>query len=562
MRTAMKSIFKHTALVAGLAFLCVSCNDKLNTPPVGSLSSDGYYSTPAHIEEGVRGTYSKIRNVEVSAYANFSELRSDNIMMDPNPNATRDPAEVGHYRFNSSLSGLLSLWSNWYSVVYNANNVLENLDKVEFTNEAVKNQFKGELLFLRAYAHFELVREFGNVPFVDHVLSAQEANELKQTPGADNLINNIIPDLKTAVSLLPYQKGMLNNAGGSASSEFRADKLAAQAMLARVYMTAAGWPYNNASAKTEAKTMLKSVIDYANANGYWAENITEWKKMFTTDRATQNKYFIFSVQHTASTSNVFPMNTCGSQLSQEYLPTTTSTDNTGYNGNIMTPALVEAATRYEFQKTGDERGKFCILDIMDPIGLYKGYPNRETEFTLDNGEKVTVYEQSLCTKWIPYKAKRESVGVQFDDLTLGTGTGSGWPMNFPIIRLEDMMLMYAELLTEDNVADAMAIVNKMRTRAGVEARPTNCSAADALNYVKMERKLELFGEGVRWFDEIRYGEWKEATVKMMNRYINSSFEGHAHYVSTSNVTDGKYLLPIPDTEMKNVPGLYVQNPGW
>ena len=553
----MKSIFKYTALVAGLALLCVSCKDKLVIPPVGSLSSEGYFSTPSHIEEGIRGVYSKVTGIEGNEYIYLSETRSDNVWADPAPNATRDATEIGHYRFNPSLGTLESTWSGWYSVIYNANTVLASLDNVEFTNESIKKQFRGELLFLRAYAHLELVRVFGNVPVVDHVLSASEAKELGQTPGADILKNQVIPELKEAVDLLPYQKSMLSSTGGSATSEYRGDKLAAQAMLARAYMTLYGWPYKDSSVKAEAKSLLKTVIDYANANGYWAPTATEWKKMFTTDRVTQNKYFIFSIQHTAATSNTLAFISCAEALTVDYLPTQGT--NSRFNGNGMYTGFVEATTRYEFQATGDERGKFCILDTMAPVGTYTGYPNRETEFTLDNGEKVTTYERSLNTKWVPYAAKRESVGVTFDDLDLNTG----WPMNFPIIRTEDMMLLYAELLVEDNdVAGAMEIVNKIRTRAGVEARPTNCSAADALNYVKKERKLEFFGEGVRWFDQIRYGEWKESTLKMFNRYLNSSNPGYQTTVSTVSIVDGKYLSPIPETEMDTVPGLYTQNNGW
>ena len=554
----MKNIFKYTALVAGLALLSVSCNnDKLVIPPVGSLSSEGYFTTPAHIEEGIRGAYAKATGLEGNEYIYLSETRSDNVWADPAPNATRDATEIGHYRFNASQGTLESVWSGWYSVIYNVNNVLANLDNVDFTKDAIKKQFRGELLFLRAYAHFELVRVFGNVPVVDHVLGAAEAAELKQTAGADILKNTVIPELKEAVDLLPYQSGMLSYNGGSASSEFRGDKLAAQAMLARVYMTLYGWPYKDSSVKAEAKSLLKSVIDYATGNGYWAPTATEWKKMFTTDRVAQNKYFIFSFQHTAATSNTLAFISCAEALTVDYLPTTVT--NSRFNGNAMYTGFVEATLRHEYQATGDERGKFCILDTMAPVGTYKGYTNRETEFTLDGGEKVTTYERSLNTKWVPYAAKRESVGVTFDDLDLNTG----WPMNFPIIRTEDMMLLYAELLVEDNdVAGAMEIVNRIRTRAGVEARPANCSAADALSYVKKERKLEFFGEGIRWFDEIRYGEWKDATLKMFNRYLNSSNPGYESTVSTVSVVDGKYLCPIPETEMDAVPGLYTQNEGW
>ncbi len=412
----MKSIFKYTALVAGLALLSVSCNNKLTIPPVGSLSGEGYFSTPNHIEEGIRGVYSKVTGVEANEYIYLSETRSDNVWADPAPNATRDATEIGHYRFNSSLGTLESTWSGWYSVIYNANTVLANLDNVEFTKEAVKNQFRGELLFLRAYAHFELVRVFGNVPVVDHVLSASEAQELKQTPGVDILKNVVIPDLKEAVNLLPYQSGMLSNTGGSASAEFRGDKLAAQAMLARALMTLYGWPYNDKSVKAEAKSLLKSVIDYATANGYWAPNATEWKKMFSTDRVAQNKYFIFSIQHTAATSNTLAFISCAEALTVDYLPTQGT--NSRFNGNAMYTGFVEATTRYEFQVTGDERGDFCLLDTMAPVGTYKGYTNRETEFTLDNGEKGTADERSLNTKWGPYAAKRESIRASFDDLAL------------------------------------------------------------------------------------------------------------------------------------------------
>ena len=553
----MKNIFKYTALVAGLALLCVSCDNKLNTPPVGSLSSLGYFSTPSHIEEGIRGAYAKLTGIETDMYSYLSETRSDNIFADPAPNATREGTEIGHYRFNESQGQLKNVWAGWYSVIYNANNVLENLENVEFTNDAVKKQFRGELLFLRAYAHFELVRVFGNVPIVDHVLGTAESKEIKQSAGADVLNTRVIPDLKEAIGLIPYRASMLSNTGGSAANEYRADKLAAQAMLARVYMTLYGWPYNDASVKSEAKNLLKTVVDYAIANGYYAPNATEWKKMFTTDRATQNKYFIFSFQHTGSTPTGLAFVTCAEALTVDYLPTQVT--NSRYNGNAMYTGFVEATLRYEYQETGDERGAFCIIDTMAPVGAYKGYSNRETEFTLDNGDKITAYERSINTKWIPYAAKRESVGVDFDDLTLG----SGWPMNFPIIRTEDMMLLYAELLIEDgDITGAMDIVNQIRERAGVELRPTDCSAAEALNYVKKERKLEFFGEGIRWFDEIRYGEWKEATTKMLNRYINSSNSSYTATVSTVSVVDGKYLCPIPESEMLSVAGLYVQNPGW
>lgn len=61
------------------------------------------------------------------------------------------------------------------------------------------------------------------------------------------------------------------------------------------------------------------------------------------------------------------------------------------------------------------------------------------------------------------------------------------------------------------------------------------------------------GEGIRWFDLIRWGEWKSSIVSMFNRYNNP--EG----TDIGNVKDGRYLCPIPLSQMQARPGLYTQN---
>ena len=130
---------KHILMIVGAALLAFSCKDYLNEPPVGSLSPDGFYTTPAHIESGVLGVYAKLRNIENPQYLLFSEDRSDNIWADPDPNGVRSCSEVAFLRINSSLGELGSLWANWYSLIYNANTVLANIDAVEFTDSAVQN---------------------------------------------------------------------------------------------------------------------------------------------------------------------------------------------------------------------------------------------------------------------------------------------------------------------------------------------------------------------------------------------------------------------------------------
>ena len=547
--------FKTIILAAGALLLAVSCNKNyLSTPPVGSLSPEGFYTSPAHLESGVLGVYSKLQGVENYQYLTFSEDRSDNVWVDSDPNGIRTCSESSFYRINDATGELSALWAGWNSLIYNANTVLENIDAVEM-DETVKNQFKGEVLFLRALAHFELTRSFGNVPIVDHILSSAEAKTLKQSKPEDVIKTSVIPDLKQAESLLPLRADMKNSSNASIANDGRADKLSAQALLARVYMTLKGFPYNDASAKTEAKAYLQKVVDGGSA--YFAPTIDEWKRQFCTDNAAANKYQIFGVQHRLGT---------GLQVTFESGVMIKNLDIVadGYHsGSDMSPVYPEATLRYEYISNNDPRGlDFGFIDGYVEYAGTPAYVNRLTDFSY-NGKTISSYEQSINTKWCPTKPKRAALGIQFDDTQLGSGTGSlnKWPINFPILRYEDMILLYAELLVEDNqISQAMSYVNKIRSRAGIELVPSSPSAADAMKYIKRERKLELYLEGVRWFDMVRYGERKDLTIAKYDAYkTNGAYRTN---VNVGNVKDGRYLLPIPKAEMSAVPGLYVQNKDW
>ena len=551
MKAMLKNI-KYILATASAVLMLGSCQDFLNTPPVGSLPGDGYYTTPAHVEQGVRGGYALLRDIELHHYLSFSEDRSDNVWVDPVVNGIRICSEASYWR--SSLTNsteAADLWAGWYEIINNVNTVLAAINNVEFTDDNVKNQFEGELYFLRGYAHFELARMFGNVPIVDHVLSNSEANALKQSSPAEVINNRAIVDLKQAETLLPYEDGMTNYAGSTIWGEGRADKVVAQAMLARVYMTLKGYPYYDANAKTEAIAYLDKVLKYSSDNGdkYWAPTIDEWKKQWMTDPNISNKYQIFAIQHRVSSGNNLSSNS-GLQVTGEYLP------NGGPNGGLMSPVMPEAYLRYEYVSNNDPRGlDLAFIDGFPAWGGNNAYSNQSITIEYE-GQDVTSMERSINTKWIPYANKRTALGITFDDTTLG-----GWPLNFPIIRLEDMMLLRAELYVEDGqVSEAMKIVNKIRERAKIDLRPESPSPDEAMEYVKMERRLEFYLEGIRWFDEVRYGTWVDDTFAKFDRYKINGADREG--VGRSTVTEGRDILPIPFNELQAVPGLYVQNPAW
>ena len=397
--------FKTIILAAGALLLAASCEKNpfdLSTPPVGSLSPEGFYTTPAHLESGVLGVYSNLQGVENYQYLTFSEDRSDNVWVDSDPNGIRTCSESSFYRINDATGELSSLWAGWYALIYNANTVLANIDAVEMDG-AVKNQFKGEVLFLRALAHFELTRSFGNVPIVDRNLSATEAKTLKQSKPEDVIKTSVIPDLEQAESLLPLRAEMKNSSNASIANDGRADKLAAQALLARVYMTLKGFPYNDASAKAKAQSYLRKVVDGGSA--YFAPTIDEWKRQFCTDNAAANKYQIFGVQHRLGT---------GLKVTFESGVMIKNLDIVGdgyHSGSDMSPVYPEATLRYEYISNNDPRGlDFAFIDGYDAYAGNPAYVNRLTDFAY-NGKTISSFEQSINTKWCPTKPKRAALGI-------------------------------------------------------------------------------------------------------------------------------------------------------
>jgi len=181
------------------------------------------------------------------------------------------------------------------------------------------------------------------------------------------------------------------------------------------------------------------------------------------------------------------------------------------------------------------------------------YPTTYEDVTVD-GETMNIATNSMFYKPLPSKPKMDELGLTMSYSSLKDY--NDWPCNFPVIRIEDMMLLNAEIMcAEGNTSGAVAIVNEIRERAGCDAVSAS-SADEALRLVKRERRLELMGEGVRWFDEVRYGTWKQDIVNMFARYNNPSG------TSASNVADGRYLYAIPANQMNINPGLYQQNTGY
>lgn len=536
-------------IYAGALLLAISsCDDFLDQPPKNLLSTDKFYQTAAQANQGVLGVYSDLRQLSNYEYANMSEFRSDNVWVNPTPNGQRDYSDIGTFRAGSELGTFEKCWDAWYKVIYDANVAISKINNTTFENADLQKQFLYEAHFLRGWAYFELVRLFGNVPVTLEPETPSVVNNIAQTDGKTVINDVVIPELQEALNL-PDKGSVVDATGKAVPTEGRADKTAAQAMLARVYMTLAGYPYNDASAQAQAKTYLQQVL--AKKSNYWAPTIDEWRKQFTPDG--NNEYSVFAIQYrTGGTGN-----TAIFDLVKSLPPSFTNGVGVRLFGNDV---YAEKTIRFWFDKvysTGnkDLRGEnWSVLDGYEAEGSTNAYSNTKDTVTVD-GETDSVWTESIIYKPIPSKPKMDALGLSMDYSALKDG--NDWPVNYPVIRIEDMMLLNSEILvSEGKIAEALDAVNEIRKRAGIDPVPTDVDAATAMNYVKRERRLEFFGEGIRWFDEVRYGTWQQDIISKLNRYNNPSG------TSVNNISNGRYLYPIPANQMNITPGLYKQNEGY
>ncbi len=545
----IKNINLKLILISGITIL-TSCSDILNVAPNDKIKTDNLYKTATQAEQSIVGIYSNLRALSNDEYLLISEVRSDNSWVNPKTDGLREYSEIGTFRAGSDITTFNAVWSDWYKVILDANVAIEKIPNIEFNSEAFKNQLLGESYFLRGWAYFELARLFGNIPIIDQAYTVEKVRTIGQSTAEDVYKIMVIPDLQKAISLLPVGSKMVTSTGGSAAAYGRADKIAATAMIGRAFMTMAGFPINNAAAQDSAEVRLKAVIDYsvANSNKYWAPDSTEWKKQWISEN--NNKYSIFAIQYrSGGTGNEAVFN-----FAPALPPTYTTIRIFGNQIYINKNLMYRMSLRNSVGKPDARIYNTTILTGYAAETNWPAYSNLLETVTLSDGTVVdNVYANTMYYKYMNSLRKRAALGYTAN-IETAMKDYNDWPVNFPVIRLEDVELMYAEVLLNkhSDVAGAIGIVNNIRTRVGVDALSTTMSVTSAMQAVKDERQVELCGEGVRWFDIVRWNEWQSDIVKMFESYNTTD-------VDVSNVKAGRYLCPIPQNQMQVQPGLYIQN---
>ncbi|MET6990036.1 RagB/SusD family nutrient uptake outer membrane protein [Sediminicola arcticus] len=484
-------LLKSSIVVFLIGAIAISCSDSFVDVDSFDEDSESFFNSEEDYQSALIGAYDLLQ----SSYLNvmLGEIASDNTLAG-GESATDVPGiqEVDNMTHNPVNAQLRDIWSWMFAGVNRANYILEFKEKTDF---AGKEQVLAEATFLRAYYYFELVKWFGDVPLsVDKRLLFGDQDVAERTPKAE-VYAQIELDLIFAAANLPAVQ----------SETGRATKGAAQALLGKVYL------YQDKF--SEAAIVLEEVI---NSGPY--DLVTDYNSIF--EQAGENNIeSVFEVQYTDVEGAGFGCLQCSEgnvAVGFNGIRNYTGPDfDSGFSFNVPTQ---EAYNAFE---AGDIRRDVAVLNIVTWA--------QQTGATYVEGFEHTGFYNR---KYIARKG----------DLNTGDSNLTN-PNNYRAIRFADVLLMAAEANNRKSASDnlkAQAYLNRVRDRAGL--LPVLVTGASLTDAIYQERRIELMGEGHRFFDLVRTGTAAQAIP---------------------GFSAGKNeLFPIPSIEIELAGNRWAQNAGY
>ncbi len=511
------TIKKYTSFLLLLAFLisgagCTKWLEEKDVDP-SNLSPDTYYTLPAHAEAAIAAAYAQTRFINGGAgiFANnFSMVEMVTGTAKTETGQNTDLNNLLGLSYNGDNVFVANWWNGSYSVIAQANLVLQKVPGITPMDEAQKQRILGEARFLRAWSYFYLVRLYGAVPLITEPVDATSPNLLPVRSSVDSVYAQIVSDLTSAES-----SGLAwTDATGRASLG------AVKAELAEVYLTMAGNPLNKGAAYYKlAADKAYEIITSGNFSLF-----TNYFDLHNTAQENKGEQ-IFELQYLSGVAD----NPNQGILLPNFKEV--SAYGTEIGSNVPTPQF------YNSFEAGD-------LRAVDRQGFFYTH-----YYDAGNG--------ALKDLSAPYIYKNFDVIANGTEGVKGTATSS---LNWMNIRYAQVLLTYAEAQNETGAPNQAAwdALNAIRTRAKLTTPAlgtfTQTTFRDA---VLKERWHELCYEQITWFDMIRLRKaYNEAT----NGFDN--FVGHALPSSGAVLAEKHLLFPLPTTEMQNNPNLTPQNPGY
>lgn len=515
----MKYNFLKVSIAACLLVAMGCKKNFLEVPPQGELTEELALKDPDAAEKMVGGVYNSLyfggfgKTTVGFLWHVTLDIASDDgdkgsTAGDNDVNGVGDIDKMIHNANNSHFN---NIWLGHYAAITSANKAIDILSQSTF-DEAKKNRLLGEVRFLRGLYYFNLVRYFGGVPKIDHVLTPAEANgDAAQTRASkDDIYNFIVSDLEFAASNLPL-KGDVTAVVG------RATKGAAQAYLAKVYLYMKNYQksFDNALAVINSGK-YQLVTDYATI-------FREKPAGGAVPGGNNNAESIFEVQTgvNAGSNAISPLFSNG-----QGPRAITGWNDLGFGWNTPTADLVAS---YE---AGDTRKNGTIIFVNPTVAGAGNNPGT----ILWDGFRIPT-KDSVQNDRYNYKVYHSPIA----ESAQLNGNKDNKPKNIRLMRYAEVLLIYAEAAANlNNAGEATAKLNMVRARANLA--PSTGTIAN----IWKERRVELAMEADRFLDLVRQG--RAGTV----------LRAHG-----KPFVDGKHeVFPIPQAQIDLSGGRLKQNNGY
>jgi len=550
-------------LAALLLIVFVLSGCSLEEKILDTLTPENSISKQADVTAFLNGTYATLQT-DGAFRANYAIFWStaDDINIRPSVGTNLQYSIKTHDASTPATSGF---WNTMYATINRCNFLLEKMEPLNI-NAAYKARVKGELYFLRAFSYFYLVRLFGDVPLRLKSTALTDDLTLERT-SSDKIFEQIFTDLKAASASLLTRTAL-------PAAEFgHATKGAAQAMLAKAYLTYASYQSLKGTAAT-ANYALASVYADSVISSNQYRLIPSYNDLW--DVAKERDAYqevIFGISFTRDAQ----LGTLGSQFAGFFMPISmpnvagSGTTKVGIANYVVQPWF------YDKYSTGDFLNDYRVERSM------------LTTWTNTANRKVITYPLLRATTTSNELFEASTVQPYIYKYVDGAGlANSNQENDLFIIRLADVYLIKAEAENEVNgpTPAAYAAFNMLRARARnangtTRTTPANLAAGLTRDEFRMkvfdERALELFAEGHRWFDLVRM---KAPNGKSMMEYQFGTFlptlkAGLPVYNNAARRWDGGVtesasispfnprllLLPIPQSEVL-ANAKMTQNPGY
>lgn len=546
-----------------------SCNDDfLDRMPKDEMTDDNFWQTEEHLVQ--------VANTFTAALQGKYWLNITEIMADSAPWAvTTAFRTIGAGNFTTETSQINSLWVTAYTGIGRVNYFLNNYNRAETVKEEIRERYAAEAYFYRAYNYWVLTSYFGDVPYITDELSVESPDVYRGRDPRKTVIENVTKDLEDHYKNLPEYIP-------AASSEFgRVSQCAALALLSRIYLY--NGMYEEAADAAE-RAMNNSYHELYSTGNPDVDYVNLFNYTGRASRNAANKETLLAFVYNYDLGEAARQS---HNLSREcwvpgdyarFVPTNSMIE--AYltkDGQIWDPSTVDTyedvfkdrdprmvqsilapGTPWEGGKSGD------LLSTDDKIYTYPLLTNNKTAAMTYSGYYMRKYVEPSTVKY---------VGHDDNDLVM--------------LRYAEVLLNYAEakdMLGQLTQADLDKSINLLRDRVGmVHMKLSQLPAgSDIRTEIQRERRIELFFEGHRYFDIIR---WKQGHILgedllgVNKRWLDQSRlavdlnkdltwqtkDGQQYLLIETGRTfnpDKHYLLPIPFKQMQLNPNLAPQNPGW